>query len=412
MNEINLLKQITNKKIINEIFSYCPRKLTLKLVKKSKLLQDCLSISKYIYFINNQLKKKKVIKFTRNEVKFPIKELILSSLQLTNNENCYQSKEKNIKLNAHTDSINSILELPNNIIATASKDTKIKLWDLKQLKCVSTLSGHTEGILILIKLINDNILSASFKNELLLWNSDNDDYSLKKLNRLNNTSGLIHVIQLKNEQLAISHWDLTLELYDLNRNETIFEIKEHSQPIIQIAQLACGNLLTFSRDQTVKQWNTQQLFKLQCVNTIPLESSDDIHKYVTSFLENQLSSRIVLGYSNGSLIIANSLFTKSFGCVKYHNNPITSIIQLSNSHNCACIAFNEDIILIIDTINTEKRVIINTRENFDYKFIQLNNNRLLAGIKNGYIKCIGVNSDEFEMKLTKGDIIFKKLKEH
>ena len=56
------------------------------------------------------------------------------------------------------DKINKVRE---NIIASASQDRTIKLWDLETSRCIMTLTGHNAGIYAMLLINDTHIMTGS-----------------------------------------------------------------------------------------------------------------------------------------------------------------------------------------------------------------------------------------------------------
>ena len=70
----------------------------------------------------------------------------------------------------HTNNIYVLLELPNNILASGSADTTIKLWDVNNGVLLNTLTGHTNTVNDLLYQ-NSKIISASSDCSIDFWSN-------------------------------------------------------------------------------------------------------------------------------------------------------------------------------------------------------------------------------------------------
>ena len=70
---------------------------------------------------------------------------------------------------AHDGRINALEYMGNDILASASDDTKIKLWDLKGLSSVKVLNGHTREVVALRRLPGGELASGSFDRFVRKW---------------------------------------------------------------------------------------------------------------------------------------------------------------------------------------------------------------------------------------------------
>ena len=77
------------------------------------------------------------------------------------------------KEHAHKDSINYICNLPNNHIASCSKDSTIKIWDYssnKILSIITVLTEHTNRVLQLISITHNRLASIAYDKTIKIWN--------------------------------------------------------------------------------------------------------------------------------------------------------------------------------------------------------------------------------------------------
>ena len=74
-------------------------------------------------------------------------------------------------LSEHTDTVRFIIELKcGGIIASASDDKSIKIWDLSSPKAsIITLIEHTDCVRSLVELKCGKIASASYDKSIKIW---------------------------------------------------------------------------------------------------------------------------------------------------------------------------------------------------------------------------------------------------
>jgi len=77
-------------------------------------------------------------------------------------------------LTGHTGFIYSLCSLNSNLLASASADTTIKIWQIKTGGAATyTLSQHTSTVYCLAKLQNGNLVSGSWDNQVIIWDAAN-----------------------------------------------------------------------------------------------------------------------------------------------------------------------------------------------------------------------------------------------
>jgi WD40 repeat protein len=74
-------------------------------------------------------------------------------------------------LTGHTSCVVGLKQITPRILASGSKDTTIKLWDITSGQLIRTLAGHTSYIFWSVDLLNpQTLVSASYNGEIKFWN--------------------------------------------------------------------------------------------------------------------------------------------------------------------------------------------------------------------------------------------------
>ncbi len=151
-------------------------------------------------------------------------------------------------LKGHTAVVKSLAKLPGELLASASEDRTIKIWDFSKGEFVRTLQAVTNGIMIAIpKRIVDlpnGILISAIDNLILVCNPAGGVHSLGS-HRVKGLA-LLHDFGI----LAILSDDHTVKL--LRKDECITTL-EHDSPVHSLASLP-GEILATVSDKTVKLW--------------------------------------------------------------------------------------------------------------------------------------------------------------
>ena len=73
---------------------------------------------------------------------------------------------------AHEDTINQIKHLygrSNDIIATASKDTSVKIWNTTDWSLIATFTGHTGSVYTIEQVNETTLASSSYDTTVQVW---------------------------------------------------------------------------------------------------------------------------------------------------------------------------------------------------------------------------------------------------
>ena len=156
--------------------------------------------------------------------------------------------------------VNALVKCDSNCFASASNDSKIKIWDYYKRECVSTLKGHVDCILSLILLKNKNLCSGSADLTVRIW-----DWGLGEcVSILKGHSRWVKcVLELDNGVLVTGSDDKTIKLW---KDEINFKtLEEHAHSVRTFCQINERYFASGSFDYTIKIW---EIDSWKCVQTL------------------------------------------------------------------------------------------------------------------------------------------------
>ena len=156
--------------------------------------------------------------------------------------------------------VNALVKCDSNFFASASNDSKIKIWDYFKRECVSTLKGHVDCILSLILLKNKNLCSGSADLTIRIW-----DWGLGECISIlkGHTRWVKCVLELDNGILVTGSDDKTIKLW---KNEINFKtLEEHAHSVRTFCQINERLFASGSFDYTIKIW---EIDTWKCVQTL------------------------------------------------------------------------------------------------------------------------------------------------
>lgn len=166
----------------------------------------------------------------------------------------------------HTNWIQSVTFNPNGqTIATGSRDCTIKLWDAATGECLQTLAEHTDRVKSVAFHPHGRLLiSGSDDQTVKLWEVETGD-CLQTLK--GHADGVLCVAHHPcGEMIASSSGDRTIKLWDAHIGECLKTLQGHDHRVRSIAFSPDGQLLVSgSDDQTVKVW---QVATGECLRTL------------------------------------------------------------------------------------------------------------------------------------------------
>ncbi|KAH7041377.1 WD domain-containing protein [Microdochium trichocladiopsis] len=148
----------------------------------------------------------------------------------------------------HTNGV-TCLQFDDNILATGSYDSTIKLWDIEKGEVIRTLQGHTSGIRALQ--FDDRVLvSGSLDGTVKIWNWRTG----RCLKTLDHQGGVVSV-HMEGDLLASGSMDKTIKIFNF-RTGVSWSLRGHTDWVNQVRlDTASNTLLSASDDCTVKMWD-------------------------------------------------------------------------------------------------------------------------------------------------------------
>ena len=161
----------------------------------------------------------------------------------------------------HTLWVNCLVKINKNYFASASNDTKIKIWDFYNKKCIKTLEGHDDCILSLIILTKNNYLcSGAADLHIRIWDWERNKclYILK-----GHEKWVKCLLELNNGIIISGSDDKKIKIWQNNIN--IRTLSDHSNSIRSLCQINSLYFGSGSFDCTIKIWNINTW---ECVQTL------------------------------------------------------------------------------------------------------------------------------------------------
>ena len=159
----------------------------------------------------------------------------------------------------HSNIIHSVVFSPRGqLLASGSSDSSIKLWDVNEGKEIYTLHGHSDVVRSVAFSPDGKILaSGSSDRTVRLWKIWNG----KEIRTLFEHSDQIisTAFSPDGEILASSSSDGTIKLWDMRNNQELFTLSAHSDWVTSIVFTSSDQLVSGSKDQTIKIWKIYRI---------------------------------------------------------------------------------------------------------------------------------------------------------
>ncbi|KAJ5768761.1 NACHT and WD40 domain protein [Penicillium odoratum] len=158
----------------------------------------------------------------------------------------------------HSDGITSLaFRFDSQLLASASVDHTIKLWDITTGALLHTLRGHSAGVSSVAFCAHDShiLASGSYDMTVRLWDTVTGDVQQVYSDHTDGVTTL--AVSPNGKVLASGSFDRTVRLRDRTTGAIIQPVlKGHTRSIFSVAFSATGQLIASgSRDRTIRLWN-------------------------------------------------------------------------------------------------------------------------------------------------------------
>ena len=138
-----------------------------------------------------------------------------------------------------------------DLIATASADRTIKIWNAKSQKVLRTLKGHEESVWCVAFSPDDKrLVSCGDDKSIRFWNTETGQ-ELAQLPRQNNP--VRYLAFHPNGQVVATGCNNVVKLWDVNTKEELVAITDHADDVLSVKFSPDGRyLLTAGVDKTIK----------------------------------------------------------------------------------------------------------------------------------------------------------------
>jgi WD40 repeat protein len=170
-------------------------------------------------------------------------------------------------LGGHANSVYGVSFSPDGkMLATASADNTLKLWDTSTGKEIKTLIGHTNSVNGVSFSPNGKMLaSASDDNTLKLWNTSTGKEIKTLTGHTNSVKGVS--FSPNGKMLASASSDNMVKLWDISTGKEITTLIGHTNRVNGVSFSPDGKMLaSASVDRTVKLWNTSTGKEIKTLN--------------------------------------------------------------------------------------------------------------------------------------------------
>lgn len=170
--------------------------------------------------------------------------------------------EENCVLNAHDNLISSMVVVGDNLF-TASYSL-IKVWDMKTLSLVHTISGLHHWVRALVVSQDKECLYSGCHNTIGIWNTSG---SFQHLGNIPHNYGSIYSLAITHEFLIAGTYNRNIQVFNLSNNQHAFSLRGHIGVVTSLTVTPSGHfLVSSSSDQTIMIWNLENMLPIQTLH--------------------------------------------------------------------------------------------------------------------------------------------------
>jgi WD40 repeat protein len=162
-------------------------------------------------------------------------------------------------LPGHTNVIDHLALSPDgHQLISASRDSTLKVWDLKSGTELRTLRGHTDQVTALAVTRDRQVLSASLDKTIRVWDIDSEK---EKFTLRGHDFDIFGIAVTPDGKRAISaSSDHTLKIWDLKKGRELYTLREHAENVRGVVISPNGRrAVSISNDCTLKIWDLDRL---------------------------------------------------------------------------------------------------------------------------------------------------------
>lgn len=268
------------------------------------------------------------------------------------------------KLEGHSGSVTSLAALSLNVLASSSGDKSIKIWDVKERRCLETLKGHAYSVISVAALGPTRLASGSSDSTIKVWDLSGAARCLTTLQGHGGPVACVAALEVESTVragssplLASASEDGTIKIWSVEgAGQCLQTLRGHIRMVRCLVSLGSARLASGSDDELVKIWEVQADacgdHPGRCVQT--LQGHGDS---VFSLASLSSGRRTASGSKDGTVRV----WDVGSGCLmrtlRGHGGPVRSIADLGSG---LLASGSEDSRIMI--WNTETGVCVGTLE--------------------------------------------------
>ena len=228
----------------------------------------------------------------------------------------FDTKEITLISNEIKGKINCLLNTPEGNIISGGQDTTIKIWDIKNKKCLSTFEGHTSIIWDLKYLDKDKIISGADDNSSRIWN-------------LKDKSSVV-LYQAKKNISSIVVLDSKKVLLAAGKNVFLFDVDTKEQ--LNVLDVSCWALLKLKNGDIAAGLGNGLLYLLKVTDEVLVKSQFPRgHKKTINTVIELENNKLITASDENELIMWDCNEPESIYMIKGHEKIVTAMCLIEGN---------------------------------------------------------------------------------
>ena len=138
-------------------------------------------------------------------------------------------------LTGHTTRVHSMALLASGLVASASIDTRVLIWDIERKKLAKTLIDKEQPSLVYtLAAVGNGLAVAGDSSVVKIWDVEAEVVKIKIVTAF---AEIFKLFVFKNEQLACRSWEKDVHVHDTKSGELLFKLNNFAS----FAAVALGN---------------------------------------------------------------------------------------------------------------------------------------------------------------------------
>ena len=230
-------------------------------------------------------------------------------------------------IQAHNDRISSLIKLQNNMIATGSYDSKVKIWDISKNEndALILVKNAIGTVFCLLEFEPGKLLGGTSANMINLWDL-NDKNNKEYIHNFYQHYLWVHaLVKCDEDHFASASNDTKIIIWNYRTIKSEKILEGHTDCIMDMIMLQNGHLCTASADETIRIWDWKEA---KCLYFFKPHK-----KYVKCICE--LNNKLLITGSEDNTIgiwKENSPTYENIKFLEGHKYPVRSLCQLDDKH--------------------------------------------------------------------------------